>query len=341
MSISKITRATSEHQSPAITNAGAPFDNPDADVILRSIDNVDFRVFKLLMSLASPFFKTMFALPQSGEDHDRNEKKDGLPVVQFTEKKKTLERLLMICYPMDLPVLEELEDVQSLLDVAMKYNVERAEKKATEWLFAPRFLEQDPVRVFTIACHHRMKEKALVAAKSTLGRPILERPYGRELEYISGGQLYCLLQYHKKITEATTKVAAKPFTWIKQFDWYRYCPSCGTASIHIALGGSERAELKVNSWWYDYTQGVAAALKDEKWDVAKKRALMERTLGKALKCKTCAPNAKDEMRVFENMLMAKIDEVSSKVGVSHTRRHMAVSLLLLDSIGPLLLAEGT
>ena len=39
-----------------------PFDDPNADVILRSRDNVDFRTFKLMLSLASEFFKDMFSL---------------------------------------------------------------------------------------------------------------------------------------------------------------------------------------------------------------------------------------------------------------------------------------
>ena len=43
-------------------DAGAPFDSLHADVILRSSDNIDFRTFKLLLSLASPFFEGMFEM---------------------------------------------------------------------------------------------------------------------------------------------------------------------------------------------------------------------------------------------------------------------------------------
>lgn len=53
--------------SSAVPGAEAswPFDNPNAEVILRSSDNVHFRVFKGNLALASPVFKDMFTLGAS------------------------------------------------------------------------------------------------------------------------------------------------------------------------------------------------------------------------------------------------------------------------------------
>jgi BTB/POZ domain len=73
-------------QSP---DADAPFNNLKADVILRSADNVDFRVFKSILSLSSPIFDDMFALPQVSGADNRNEMEDSLSVVQLAEDKKT------------------------------------------------------------------------------------------------------------------------------------------------------------------------------------------------------------------------------------------------------------
>ena len=182
-----------------ITNADAPFDEPDADFILRSSDNVDFRVYRMFLAYASPVFKDMFALPQVPQSDNSNETKDGLPVVQMTEKKKTVEMLLLRCYPMaavDPPALEELEDVCALLEAAIKYNVERVEKRVRGGLVAPHFLETDPIRVFAIACRYSLLEEAKVAARATLSQPILSRPYGPELEFMTAGKFYRLLQYH-------------------------------------------------------------------------------------------------------------------------------------------------
>jgi len=80
-------------QSPAITNASSPFDGPDADVILRSADKVDFRVFKMFIAFVSPIFKDIFALPRAskGKSAGEDAMKDHLPIIQMTENSRTIE----------------------------------------------------------------------------------------------------------------------------------------------------------------------------------------------------------------------------------------------------------
>ena len=75
-----------------ITYASSPFNDADADVILRSSDNVYFKVFKLLLSMGSPLFKDMFSLPQSASasEDGTSETKGGLPVIQVSETAKIL-----------------------------------------------------------------------------------------------------------------------------------------------------------------------------------------------------------------------------------------------------------
>ena len=91
------------------TYAAAPFDHAKADIILRSSDNIDFRVFKLFLSLASPFFETLFDIPQPDEENGDQEIKDGLVVVPVTEDSKTLDALLRFCYPCTLADVLNLE----------------------------------------------------------------------------------------------------------------------------------------------------------------------------------------------------------------------------------------
>ena len=84
------------------TYAAAPFDHAKADIILRSSDKSDFRVFKLFLSLASPFFETLFELPQPTQASEDQEIKDGLAVIYMPENSKTLDILLRFCYPCTL-----------------------------------------------------------------------------------------------------------------------------------------------------------------------------------------------------------------------------------------------
>jgi hypothetical protein len=72
------------------TAFGLPFDDLDADTILRSSDKVDFLVYKVILSKTSPVFKSMFSLPQPGTDT----KQDSHPVIDVAENSKVLAALL-------------------------------------------------------------------------------------------------------------------------------------------------------------------------------------------------------------------------------------------------------
>jgi len=71
-----------------------PFSFPAGDVILRSADNVNFRVHTILLSLASPFFHDMFSLPQTSNE---------LQTIQMTEKADVLVAILQLIYPFEEP----------------------------------------------------------------------------------------------------------------------------------------------------------------------------------------------------------------------------------------------
>lgn len=64
-----MTTMTTTDDNLHLSIAQAPFNDPDkaADIILRSGDNVDFYVYRIVLSLASPFFKYMFSLPQAAQ----------------------------------------------------------------------------------------------------------------------------------------------------------------------------------------------------------------------------------------------------------------------------------
>ncbi|KAF7974688.1 hypothetical protein HWV62_11457 [Athelia sp. TMB] len=183
---------TTVQEPSSITEATAPFDDVDADVILRSSDNVDFRVFKLLLSMSSPFFKDMFSLPQGAKMvvDGGGETKDELPVVPVSETAKILRLLLSMCYPLSAtkqPALDDIEDVELLLDATIKYSCEGVEKRVSEALVTPHLLRDNPVRVFTIACRHKMDAEARAAAKATLLQPsILEGPCGPSIQLHDG-----------------------------------------------------------------------------------------------------------------------------------------------------------
>ena len=105
----------------------APFDDAEADVILRSSDGVDFRVHKLLLSLVSTFFRDMFSLPHVGhggpDDGDRVTGGAQTPVVEVEENADLVEKFLRWCDPRCTPS-PIAEDVNALVMISAKYDEE-------------------------------------------------------------------------------------------------------------------------------------------------------------------------------------------------------------------------
>ncbi|KAF7291183.1 BTB domain-containing protein [Mycena indigotica] len=113
--------------SPA--TAPAPFSSLDAqpdvgpaDFVLRSSDPVDFFVHKQTLAAASDFFSDLLTSPHTSAAAD-SPTRDGLPVLQLTEPKGVLLRVLKLAYRPTLPKptitlknIDTLIPVQQALD---------------------------------------------------------------------------------------------------------------------------------------------------------------------------------------------------------------------------------
>ncbi|KAF7968706.1 hypothetical protein HWV62_29666 [Athelia sp. TMB] len=265
-----MTDRTQEHiadiaDTPPVTDAGAPFDHAAADVILRSSDNVDFRVFKLFLSFGSPFFEDLFSLPQSASGG--SETRDGLPVVPVSETANILQMLLAMCYPMgavDQPVLDKLEEVDLLLDAAIKYGIERVEKKVRGALVAPPCLRGNEVRVFAIACRHKLEVEAKVAARASLEQPIMEMESGPELKLLSADIFFRLLKYHQACVKAARAAANKLVPPKSNATISQYCSNyCGTTRtfklVNMVEDGSKTVLALLESGCFPDGEGIEKA----------------------------------------------------------------------------------
>ena len=301
---------------PPATYARSPFDDPDADVILRSSDNVDFRVFRSFLSYASPFFKGMFVLPQvpyPGDNSD--ETRDGVPVIRVAEECDTLQRLLFLCYPLDVPSVDTLAQVQAVLEAALKYDMKtrRVEKQPKEWLVEPKFMETEPVRVLMIACRYRLQEEFTVATMFSLGRQILEEVDEADLDHMTGRQLFRLLQHHKKCA-AAVKGILTDFGWIERpFCWFT-CGGCSSAHDKIKIAASNKMVRK-SLWWSTYMRGIDAAFADGTWSKVKNKLMDEAMMG-AYRCRggNCEMSgAPAQMTEFIALLEAQVKRVIAEV----------------------------
>ncbi|KAJ2914822.1 hypothetical protein MD484_g5613, partial [Candolleomyces efflorescens] len=190
--------------------AAAPFDDENADIVLRTSDNVDFRVFKIILSYASPFFKTMFSLPSpaaASRNDNTSQDADSLkqisppstspdpPVVDVQESSEVIRIILECCYPMDRPPIPDLQLAWQVLEASEKYELASVERYVKP-IFRT-FIPGDPLRCFAVAGRNHWKEELELAARTLLHQP-LPFPYVKEIRQISGDVYHQLIDYHRK-----------------------------------------------------------------------------------------------------------------------------------------------
>ncbi|KAF9224059.1 hypothetical protein BS17DRAFT_780409 [Gyrodon lividus] len=315
--------------------ATSPFDHAKADVILRSSDDVDFRVFKLFLSLASPFFETLFDIPEPIEESGEQEIKDGLAVIPVSEDSKTLDALLRFCYPCTLaeaPNLEELKDVVDVLNAAKKYTLVAIERKIGQALSNPKILKVEALRCFAIAHHGGLRDETLLAAKYTL-RQALVPSWFEEIELLTATDLLMLLTYHRKCGDAayalktdtswiTTHYASnQACPWLsgqcsyrdnRNFNSHMRQKDCGcprSATPKYKIFGAQTLQ-----WWDDFMEETFLALRDRPCGVTIE-ACAEKTVQavKARNCAACSPKISKGMRDFSALFTRKVQEAVSQV----------------------------
>ncbi|KAI0255774.1 hypothetical protein BJV78DRAFT_1279015 [Lactifluus subvellereus] len=178
----------------------APFDDTRADFILRSSDGMNFRVFKTILSLASPIFADMFNIPQPTSENLH----DGLPFVTLSEDSKTLDLALRHLYPVRSPTRVELGDARVLAEFARKYQVDALESVILRSLTDS--IEDDPVGVYVIAVTYGHKTIGRTTALSTLKLPIA-RLQSLHLQFTMAGPYGELVQYYTACGAAASAVA--------------------------------------------------------------------------------------------------------------------------------------
>ena len=315
------------------TYAAAPFDHAKADIILRSSDNIDFRVFKLFLSLASPFFETLFDIPQPTEENGDQEIKDGLVVVPVAEDSKTLDALLRFCYPCTLaddPKLEVLKDAIDVLEAARKYSLDVIETKARQAIVNPKILEVDPLRCFVIAHRGRLREETQLAARYTLTQPLIPSWF-QEIELLTATDLLSLLTYHKKCGDAVYALKLN-VSWIKSH--YGNSEACSWLSDRQSRHscGCRKpntpryklfSDIPHPQWWEDFMDETFTALRDKPCKETV-QAAAEQTVQsvKARNCSVCGPQVTEGMRDFLDLFTRKVDEAVSQVNYTTTENHL-------------------
>ncbi|KDQ26570.1 hypothetical protein PLEOSDRAFT_30641 [Pleurotus ostreatus PC15] len=300
--------------------ADYPFNDMDANVILRSNDNVDFRVHGLLLSMSSRYFRDILRLDQPNHIQSfQHETRDGADVITVDDDNITLRKLLAYCYPHSMvnePIFDQAEGLYEVRRAAEKYGMDGVEKKLRMVLREPRFMEKMPLKSFALAVHHHLPEEAALAAKETLGLPLVEREYVEELELITGGTLHRLQAYHLQCSKIAHSIASD-LSWVDRDDytWFTCveCVGLRSSSSYVTISGNRRM-LVVSKWMADYLAKADVAVTERPIGrTVSCPELMRATLEKASQCRGCGPKACSELRQFSRKFAAAVDLAISKV----------------------------
>ena len=237
-----------------------PFDGSrNADIVLRSCDGVDFRVYKEILALASPVFQDMTTLAKPLADEGRSASgdtsKDGLPIVDMHGSNAlVLDALLRILYPIPYSVPDDLEVVSGLIEAAKKYDMESVMVVAEEAL-RKAAVDQDgtqALQVYMIAYAHELQRTACIAALELLRCP-LPQTFTAAMENMPAGVLFRLFSYARKVAERVDSLFAPIPSW-KLSDSHRCvirdieCPLKRTMKPAEGCGAQENGH-DVSAWW--------------------------------------------------------------------------------------------
>ena len=244
---------------------GPPFDDCDADIILQSSDNVHFLVHRVILSKASPIFRTMFA---SLAPPPRNILLwDECPTFQLTEDSRVLAALLSAIYPHSPATADSeshsLNDLIAPLVMARKYEMATASCRLFREFLDAKALQDNPIGVFCVAYANKMGNEARLAARALLKHRLTLDDIGDKLQYTNGPALHALWKFHRACSVvAIAVISDRDYSWIAYrlpdaSTWFGESCSCTRFSIKVG-----ESHYSVHKSWIGYIERACDALRD-------------------------------------------------------------------------------
>ncbi|KAI0690283.1 hypothetical protein C8T65DRAFT_817378 [Cerioporus squamosus] len=317
-----------------------PFDDEDADIIFRSSDGVDFRLYKVIVSKLSPILRDMLAAPPPPDV-------ESIPIVDVTEDARTLEHVFRLCCPVEHPDITTVDDLQAVLEVARKYDM--AAVAANVQRIIRRVLPREPLRIYALAYMLQIEDAAREAAVLLRDDPFFHMPNSPPPEFalLPAVAVYAVHAYRKKCLDAALRVlddtnwilndnherAMTPFpttapntngeqdiplSWVWMVINYpeahvAWC-TVGPIQLRVLPSGATYA---TRQWWCNYMRSLRNALylRPSGQTVRGHLAECDDVLRHAASCPGCMPRAFGDLTLFNTLLAAKIDEAVAKVEI--------------------------
>ena len=188
------------------------FNAMDADVILRARGppKRDFRVHKLILSLASPVFKDLFSLPQPTTPISNNSTQSEAvqtDIFEVTDPPRALDAVLRMIYPFTPPSFNgNLDMIVECLTVADKYEIKGAMSQLRSALW--RVDASQVLQVYAIASRFgftglvESTSQFIISSVNLMGVPQLPNDF----EFIPATTYHKLVRQHVNHLEAVVEV---------------------------------------------------------------------------------------------------------------------------------------
>ena len=201
----------------------------DADVIIRADDALDFRVHKCNLSFVSPIFEDMFAIPQPPTRIP-----DVLPHVDVRDPPGAWENVLRTIYPMPNPTINSLDDLESLLLTAKKYEMQFVIDSYIQNFENQVFIREDPLRLYAIACASGLEEQAKHVASHAELSTVVARSSVSDLKCLTWDSYHRLVSFLARRDKEWNRVL--PLAPIRNEDSCKCFPRRVFGAIKEGLG---------------------------------------------------------------------------------------------------------
>jgi hypothetical protein len=313
--------STTPHEAASSPSTDKPLENlllnyPDADIIIRSLDNYHFRVLKATIINSSPILNERLRNPLEGPSDANAEA--SLPMIQLPERGAILHGLLTFIFPVTPLVPSLPEEITELLSVAQKYQMGTALTHirgsiARQNSLVPTRLGP-ALRIYALAQMYGLLPEALQTALTIVKYPINAimtiEDFDNNLDTMPGASLYELWKYHERVRTVLSS----------DLEEFRVSRARGTI---IWLRCTELSSSQIPSWLDQYIESIGKS--PNLFDFAELNIAMARhTKDKANEpgCK-CASVPSQTIRDFWEALTSVVNGGFEKVSMIDVQSYRA------------------
>lgn len=295
---------------------GAPFESDtNADILLRSSDDFEFRVQKNILSLASPVFNDMFSLPQPSPvvaPTSSTALESPLPIIHLSETGPVIDILLRYCYPVkDAHDMDDFGTVVAVRTAAEKYDMSFITTRLDDYLKLYR--ANDPrytMMYYQSAFEHQDKGQTRQYLWNCLKFPLTLLLTEWQKTY-SANPILCIIKYHQTVSTRVGDYIAKFSMKGSSVD----LPTCNACMV----AGSRQPE-----WW---TRNIGSTVNNVyKEGPISRRLLPNLQQRTTMLCTLCYIHMLENWSMLDEQIYACIEKEAKKVCINFTLKTSFESL---------------